>query len=235
MTYSLTEPTPLPGTQASKQGAYMRIGRGGAGNWVKPATAHKPKTAPAPSVGPNTSTSTTPALPKPAGPSNHHHAAGTTTSKYTSGRGGIGNAHTGERPMFFFDEELERIYSREGRTPPVYHIGRAGFGNRVGSVSELSDDGGVVEYKYYNSNNNNDNDDDGNGGDGDDDSGEHVTRAEEVRVSEDSRRSFASGLSGGRRSSVAPSERERQREREQRRHAHGGVWGRLSHTFSRGP
>lgn len=47
-------------------------------------------------------------------------------------------------------------------------------------------------------------------------------RAEEDRTSEDSRRSWASGSSDGRRSRSSADQ------------DHHGVWGRLSHTFSRG-
>ncbi|KAJ5898922.1 hypothetical protein N7495_003666 [Penicillium taxi] len=50
---------------------------------------------------------------------------------FTSGRGGIGNAHTSsERAIFSFDEELQRDLRRAG---PVYHVGRGGAGNMVHS------------------------------------------------------------------------------------------------------
>lgn len=33
--------------------------------------------------------------------------------------------------MFFFDEELERMYARDEHAAPVFHIGRGGAGNTM--------------------------------------------------------------------------------------------------------
>ena len=46
-----------------------------------------------------------------------------------SGRGGSGNIHqASERPMFLFDEDMDRLASR-GEPAPVIHVGRGGAGN----------------------------------------------------------------------------------------------------------
>jgi len=37
--------------------------------------------------------------------------------------------HTAERPMFSFDEELERQRRMMEHQTPVYHVGRGGAGN----------------------------------------------------------------------------------------------------------
>jgi len=91
----------------------MTFGRGGAGNSARlppPTSLH----------------STTSRLTSPAYSSTSSH------SKYTTGRGGAGNLHpsTDERPMFRFDEELERERLK-GEAAPVYHVGRGGTGNAV--------------------------------------------------------------------------------------------------------
>lgn len=106
MPLRLTEPHP---TASPK----MTFGRGGAGNSTRlppPTSLH----------------STTSHLTSPSYSSKSSH------SKYTTGRGGAGNLHlsTDERPMFRFDEELERERLK-GEAAPVYHVGRGGSGNAV--------------------------------------------------------------------------------------------------------
>ena len=59
-----------------------------------------------------------------------------TPRTFKSGRGGAGNVHyASERPMFSFDEELERELRRGA---PVYHVGRGGAGNTAHSGSSSS-------------------------------------------------------------------------------------------------
>lgn len=104
--YRITEPHPsVPSSQ------YLYSGRGGAGNLahVDPKSLTKGTSA----SGPASRTSLPP------------------TRSYASGRGGAGNlrAHAPERPMFSFDEELERQRRMMEHSAPVYHIGRGGAGN----------------------------------------------------------------------------------------------------------
>jgi len=108
-TYRITEPHPsVPATH------YIHSGRGGAGNIShidpKVVTSAQEATGPA---------SRTTLNPKQSNP------------YYTAGRGGAGNIHfTGsERPMFSFDEELERQRRMMEHQAPVYHVGRGGAGN----------------------------------------------------------------------------------------------------------
>lgn len=103
-------------------------GRGGAGNYrhlPAPPTAAAP-VAVAPSAAP---------APVDAPPASSNQASGPSLPKATTShyaRGGAGNIYTAsERPMFFFDEELERMYARDEHCVPVYHIGRGGAGNLV--------------------------------------------------------------------------------------------------------
>jgi len=104
--YHITEPHPsVPISQ------YLYSGRGGAGNiaHVDPKSLTKGTSA----SGPASRTSLPP------------------SRSYTSGRGGAGNlhAHASERPIFSFDEELERQRRMMEHLAPVYHIGRGGAGN----------------------------------------------------------------------------------------------------------
>lgn len=89
----------------------MTFGRGGAGNKTRPP--------------PPTSITTTTRLTDDSRYTHSNHA-------FTTGRGGAGNLHPSgdERPMFRFDEELERDRVR-GEVAPVYHVGRGGSGNAV--------------------------------------------------------------------------------------------------------
>ena len=53
------------------------------------------------------------------------------SGKFLTGRGGNGNAHdASERPMFFFDEDMERV-SANVHPAPVFHVGRGGAGNHA--------------------------------------------------------------------------------------------------------
>ncbi|KAI9671958.1 MAG: hypothetical protein M1817_002311 [Caeruleum heppii] len=119
MTYHLVEPSPIhPSTP------YAFHGRGGAGN------IHR---APV-SSGQNASSHSHPT-------STASRTATTTSSKLSShppptsfptGRGGAGNfAHTSERAIFSFDEELEKQRLWDQHVAPIYHVGRGGAGNLV--------------------------------------------------------------------------------------------------------
>jgi hypothetical protein len=102
---------------------YIHSGRGGAGNisHVDPRsiTAGSDATGPASRAAlPTTSSSAAAA------------AAAANNPYYATGRGGIGNMHYAqERPMFSFDEELERQRKMMEHQAPVYHTGRGGAGN----------------------------------------------------------------------------------------------------------
>jgi len=107
-TYRITEPHPsVPASH------YVHAGRGGAGN----VTHIDPKatTSAATATGPASRTALT---------------NSSANGYYASGRGGAGNMHhTAERPMFSFDEELERQRRMMQHQTPVYHVGRGGAGN----------------------------------------------------------------------------------------------------------
>jgi hypothetical protein len=115
--YSITEPHPT----ATK---YVHSGRGGAGN-----TFRAPKTT-------EGSTARGPASLLETG-----LPAAASTSKFSSGRGGAGNIHyNSERPIFSFDEELERQNTRERKMKEgaVWHVGRGGAGNWTSSRPDSS-------------------------------------------------------------------------------------------------
>lgn len=101
MPYSINEPQP-----AAPHGvSYVHTGRGGAGNYQASSTTAGAAVTEAP-------------LPPPP-----------SSGKFLTGRGGSGNAHAAsERPMFFFDEDMERV-SANVRRAPVFHVGRGGAGN----------------------------------------------------------------------------------------------------------
>jgi len=107
--YRITEPHPsVPASH------YIHAGRGGAGNvsYVDPKTL---------TDGANAS-----------GPASRTNLKNTSSAPYfPSGRGGAGNmTYTGgERPIFSFDEELERQRRMQQHQAPVYHVGRGGAGN----------------------------------------------------------------------------------------------------------
>ncbi|KAI9861878.1 MAG: hypothetical protein M1824_001989 [Vezdaea acicularis] len=110
MTVTPTEPHPTPVPTR-----YAGWGRGGAGN-IRPISP---------------SLDTTPAHPRPQPPLT---LPKTTSTRYTTGRGGAGNvcSRSSERAIFSFDEELAREQRREERHAPVYYVGRGGAGNFVG-------------------------------------------------------------------------------------------------------
>jgi len=118
--YRVTEPH--PSVPFSK---YLHSGRGGAGN-----VAH---------VDPKSLTSGASASSPPS------HTSLPPSRSYASGRGGLGNlhAHAPERPMFSFDEELDRQRRMMEHQAPVYHIGRGGAGNlgSEGSITRRSSAG----------------------------------------------------------------------------------------------
>jgi hypothetical protein len=116
MPYQLTEPHPTVKS-------YAHSGRGGAGNYYK---------------APKTSNGTT-----ARGPASllEHGLPQTSSSKFSAGRGGAGNIHnSSERPIFSFDEELERQASRDQKMKEgaVWHVGRGGAGNWIASGQAAS-------------------------------------------------------------------------------------------------
>lgn len=109
--YHITEPHPsVPASH------YIHSGRGGAGNIShidpKAVTAGKDATGP------------------PSRTALDGARASNSSHYYATGRGGAGNIHhAGERPIFSFDEELERQQRMMEHQTPVYHVGRGGAGN----------------------------------------------------------------------------------------------------------
>lgn len=103
----------------------MTFGRGGAGNATRPPP-------------PSTLTGTT-RLAESIHSTSSQPSHITAGHKFSTGRGGSGNMHPGtdERPMFRFDEELERERLK-GEQAPVYHVGRGGQGNAVSARRESS-------------------------------------------------------------------------------------------------
>lgn len=112
--YRITEPHPsVPASH------YIHSGRGGAGNisHIDPKTLTTGKDA----TGPASRT----ALDGAHASNSSHY--------YASGRGGAGNIHHNvERPIFSFDEELERQRRMMEHQAPVFHVGRGGAGNYAG-------------------------------------------------------------------------------------------------------
>ncbi|KUJ12057.1 uncharacterized protein LY89DRAFT_673846 [Mollisia scopiformis] len=105
--YQVTEPHPTVS-------GWTHSGRGGMGNTFK-----APKTS-------NGSTAKGPASLF------EHGLPASSSSKFSSGRGGAGNIHApSERAIFSFDEELERETTREQRAKQgsAWHVGRGGAGN----------------------------------------------------------------------------------------------------------
>ncbi|KAL8693988.1 MAG: hypothetical protein Q9218_001287 [Villophora microphyllina] len=117
MPFSLRLSEPHPTTTTSTR---LPTGRGGAGNFTRP---------PPPSSLPSTTTVVHPSSSSTFSSSSSKH------NKYITGRGGAGNVHAAseERPMFKFDEELERE-RRSSDYVPVYHVGRGGAGNLVNEM-----------------------------------------------------------------------------------------------------
>ncbi|KAL8907835.1 MAG: hypothetical protein Q9207_001158 [Kuettlingeria erythrocarpa] len=146
MGFSLRLSEPHPSTTSSTR---LPTGRGGAGNFTRP---------PPPSALPSTTTVVD------SSSSSTYSSASSKQNKYLTGRGGAGNfqAANEERPMFKFDEELERE-RRASEVVPVYHVGRGGAGNlihemdtsrRDSSASERSNasrDGGKKSWEWVTS------------------------------------------------------------------------------------
>ncbi|KAL8785743.1 MAG: hypothetical protein Q9213_003210 [Squamulea squamosa] len=114
MPFSLRLSEPHPTTTSSTR---LPTGRGGAGNFTRP---------PPPSALPSTTTTVQ------SSSSSIFSSASSKNNKFVTGRGGAGNFHSAneQRPMFKFDEELERE-RRYSEAVPVYHVGRGGAGNLV--------------------------------------------------------------------------------------------------------
>ncbi|KAL8718890.1 MAG: hypothetical protein Q9225_004036 [Loekoesia sp. 1 TL-2023] len=117
MPFSLRLSEPHPTVTSSTR---LPTGRGGAGNFTRP---------PPPSALPSTTTVVGPSS------SSIHSSSSSKHDKFISGRGGAGNIHNAseQRPMFKFDEELERE-RRNSEAVPVYHVGRGGAGNLINEM-----------------------------------------------------------------------------------------------------
>src|ERR1700761_1750526 len=162
--YHITEPHPsVPASH------YMPSGRGGMGNMThittKTLTSSTAASRPVSSTAQATTNHGISRLPTSssaaAAASGGAAAAGKTITSnsrstnhnyYAAGRGGAGNmhhaSHASERPIFSFDEELERQRRMMQHMAPVYHIGRGGAGNyasggssEAGSLSRRSSSG----------------------------------------------------------------------------------------------
>ncbi|KAL8735551.1 MAG: hypothetical protein Q9166_000719 [cf. Caloplaca sp. 2 TL-2023] len=118
MPFSLRLSEPHPTTTSSTR---LPTGRGGAGNFTRP---------PPPSTLPSTTTTVN------SSSSSIFSSASNKNTKFATGRGGAGNFHGADeqRPMFKFDEELERE-RRHSEAVPIYHVGRGGAGNLVQETS----------------------------------------------------------------------------------------------------
>ncbi|KAL8650568.1 MAG: hypothetical protein Q9210_003744 [Variospora velana] len=127
MPFSLRLSEPHPTTTSSTR---LPTGRGGAGNFTRP---------PPPSALPSTTTVVGPSS------SSIHSSSSSKHNKFTTGRGGAGNMHwASERPMFQFDEELERE-RRNSETVPIYHVGRGGAGNLIHEMDNSRRDSSTSE------------------------------------------------------------------------------------------
>ncbi|KAL8743101.1 MAG: hypothetical protein Q9190_004509 [Brigantiaea leucoxantha] len=147
MPFTLRTTEPHPTTTSSSR---LPTGRGGAGNFTRP---------PPPSALPTTTSYLNPssAAAVKAATASTSTSAITSQRYYATGRGGAGNYHSvadpQERPVFKFDEELERERRGSECNVPVYHVGRGGAGNLVvdrrenangnGSARSSSDGGSV--------------------------------------------------------------------------------------------
>jgi len=136
-TYRIAEPHPSVPTSH-----YIHSGRGGAGNitHIDPSKV----TSGSDATGPASRTKLT--------------STGSTTANpyYASGRGGAGNMHyQQERPIFSFDEELERQRKMQQHQAPIYHVGRGGAGNYANDygrrASERSDTSSTSDHSVRHS------------------------------------------------------------------------------------
>ncbi|KAK4463359.1 hypothetical protein QBC42DRAFT_67065 [Cladorrhinum samala] len=111
--YTITEPHPTV-----PQDSYTHSGRGGAGNFFRAPKTTDPTGVPTPAV---TKTSTS-----------------SSSTRFYSGRGGAGNAHSSaQRPVISFDEEFTRAEVRE-KASTISHVGRGGAGNIFSTSSSAS-------------------------------------------------------------------------------------------------
>jgi len=121
--YQITEPHPsVSHTQ------YIHSGRGGAGNvsHIDPSSVTSGPNASGPAsqakLKGRLSSLTTSSATKATIPSYY----------YPTGRGGAGNlVHQPERPIFSFDEELDRQRRMMEHQAPIYYFGRGGAGNHA--------------------------------------------------------------------------------------------------------
>jgi Protein of unknown function (DUF3602) len=140
--YRITEPHPtIPSTR------YIYSGRGGAGNFShvnpKNLTAGPDASGPAsrkPLPGSQAKKSQQQqqqSQQSTSSPSSDKISSAAHDNYYSAGRGGAGNMQNPyypERPIFSFDEELERQKKIQEQMAPHYHVGRGGAGN-FGAVS----------------------------------------------------------------------------------------------------
>ncbi|ROW10008.1 hypothetical protein VPNG_06566 [Cytospora leucostoma] len=106
--FLITEPHPTVRTNT-----YTHAGRGGAGNFFRAPPTTSPSGVPTP-ITPVTSNST---------------VASTSSTRFYSGRGGAGNAHSDlERPTISFEDEFSRADIRE-QMDYGHYVGRGGAGN----------------------------------------------------------------------------------------------------------
>ncbi|KAI4189060.1 MAG: hypothetical protein L6R41_001727 [Letrouitia leprolyta] len=127
MPFSLRLSEPHPTVTSSSR---LPTGRGGAGNFTRP---------PPPSALPSTSTVVDPS-------SSSIHSSSSHKNNIITGRGGAGNIYctSEERPMFKFDEELERE-RRNSEAVPIYHVGRGGAGNLINEKGTTRRDSSASE------------------------------------------------------------------------------------------
>lgn len=117
--YTITEPHP-----SVAQNTYVHAGRGGAGNFVRAPLTTSPAGVPTP-LHPSTSRASS-------------SSSVSSTSRFYSGRGGAGNAHSHiERPVLSFEDEFSRADKREASKAAAkgYHVGRGGAGNFTSMAS----------------------------------------------------------------------------------------------------
>lgn len=106
--FTITEPHPTV-----PQNTYTHAGRGGAGNFFRAPPTTSPSGVPTP-ITPVTTNST---------------VSSTGSTRFYSGRGGAGNAHSEiERPTISFEDEYSRADLRE-KMDYGHYVGRGGAGN----------------------------------------------------------------------------------------------------------
>jgi len=135
--YCIAEPHPsVPSSR------YIYSGRGGAGNVSHVNT--KTLTAGPDASGPASRASLSSKSTAASAKNLASHVSHVQNSYFPTGRGGAGNmysqSHFSERPMFSFDEELERQRHIQEQMAPHYLVGRGGAGNAYGSASSTTTD-----------------------------------------------------------------------------------------------